>query len=107
MRPLLDAGTDTGRDVWCSTDWMVARLIRLGYVQKLDLANIPNAKNLVDSLQNVDFDKGRQYSLPWQSGFAGIAYNPKATGGKKVETVDQLLTDPGPQGQGHPAHRDA
>ena len=94
VRPLLAAGHDTGRDVWCSTDWMVARLIRLGYVQKLDLANIPNHANVIDSLSNVEFDPGRLYSLPWQSGFAGIAYNPKATGGKKVETVEQLLTDP-------------
>ena len=28
------------------TDWMAGRLIRQGYVQKLDKANIPNAKNL-------------------------------------------------------------
>lgn len=93
VRPLLEAGSDTGRDVWCSTDWMVARLIRNGYVQKLDLANIPNHVNLEDSLKQVTFDPGRVYSLPWQSGFAGIAFNPKATGGKKIESVDQLLTD--------------
>ncbi|QGN57799.1 spermidine/putrescine ABC transporter substrate-binding protein [Nostocoides sp. HKS02] len=94
VRPLLADGTDTGRDVWCSTDWMVARLIRQGFVQKLNLANIPNHANVEASLLNVTFDPGRLYSLPWQSGFAGIAYNPKATGGKKVESVDQLLTDP-------------
>ena len=99
VRPLLADGKDTGRDVWCSTDWMVARLIRQGYVQKLDLANIPNHKNVDASLMDVEFDKGRLYSLPWQSGFAGIAYNPAATGGKKVETVDQLLTDPALKGK--------
>jgi len=94
VRPLLDAGSDTGRDTWVSTDWMVARLIRLDYVQKFDLANIPNHGNVEDSLLNVGYDKGRLYSLPWQSGFAGIAYNPKSTGGKKIESMDQLLTDP-------------
>src|SRR6476661_3767412 len=99
VRPLLEATSDTGRDVWCSTDWMVARLIRNGYVQKLDMANIPNHVYLQDSLKQVTFDPGRQYSLPWQSGFAGIAYNPKATGGKKVESVDQLLTDPSLKGK--------
>ena len=99
VRPLLDAGRDTGRDVWCSTDWMAARLIRLDYVQKLDLANIPNHKNVQDSLLNVEWDKGRLFSLPWQSGFAGIAYNPKATGGKKIESMDQLLTDPSLKGK--------
>ena len=93
VKPQLAAGQDTGRDVWCSTDWMVARLIRLGWVQELDKANIPNAANLVSSLQDVEYDKGRKYSLPWQSGFTGIGYNPKSTGGKKVESIDQLLTD--------------
>jgi spermidine/putrescine transport system substrate-binding protein len=99
VRPLLQGGKDTGRDVWCSTDWMVARLIRQGYVQKLDLANIPNSANLEDSLRNVEFDPGRLYSLPWQSGFAGIGYNLKATGGKKIESMTQLLTDPSLKGK--------
>ncbi|GAA4718185.1 spermidine/putrescine ABC transporter substrate-binding protein [Pedococcus ginsenosidimutans] len=99
VRPLLADGKDTGRDVWVSTDWMVARLIRQGYIQKFDLANIPNHKNVDASLMDVEFDKGRLYSLPWQSGFAGIAYNPAATGGKKIETIDQLLTDPALKGK--------
>jgi spermidine/putrescine transport system substrate-binding protein len=99
VKPQLSAGKDTGRDVWCSTDWLVARLIRLNWVQKLDKANIPNAKNLEPNLQNVEYDKGRAYSLPWQSGFTGIAYNPKATGGKKIETIEQLFTDPAIKGK--------
>ncbi|MFL6100711.1 MAG: spermidine/putrescine ABC transporter substrate-binding protein [Actinomycetales bacterium] len=94
VKPQLQGGQDTGRDTWCSTDWMVARLIRLNWVQKLDKANMSNVSNLEDSLVNVEYDKGRVYSLPWQSGFTGIAYNPKATGGRQVTTVDQLLTDP-------------
>jgi len=54
---------------------MISRLIGQGYVQKLDHANIPNLKNLTVSLQSPDFDKGRDYSAPWQSGFAGLAWN--------------------------------
>ncbi len=99
IRPQLSAGQDTGRDTFCLTDWMASRLIRLGWVQELDKANIPNWTNLEDALQNVEFDKGRKYSLPWQSGFTGIAYNPASTGGKKIETVDQLLTDPAIKGK--------
>lgn len=94
VRPLLEAGQDTGRDVWCSTDWMVARLIRQGYLQELDYGNIPNGENVVESLSNVEFDQGRTFSLPWQSGFAGIAYNPAATGGRAIESIDQLFNDP-------------
>jgi spermidine/putrescine transport system substrate-binding protein len=99
VRPLLEGGQDTGRDLWVSTDWMVARLIRQGYIQKLDLANIPNARNLEPTFQNAEFDPGRQHSLPWQAGFACIGYNTKATGGKKVESMTQLLTDPALKGK--------
>src|SRR4051812_43116813 len=94
VRPQLSGGQDTGRDVWCSTDWLVARLIRLGWVQELNRDNIPNADNVQDNLSNVEFDPGRKYSLPWQSGFTGIGYNPEATDGRTVESIDQLLTDP-------------
>ncbi|MGL5862830.1 MAG: extracellular solute-binding protein [Phycicoccus sp.] len=95
VRPLLEGGQDTGRDVWCSTDWLVARLIRQGYVQPLDYANIPNGQaNVVESLKDVEYDPGRKFSLPYQSGFAGIATNLDATGGTKIETMTQLLTDP-------------
>jgi spermidine/putrescine transport system substrate-binding protein len=99
MRPQMSAGQDTGRDVWCSTDWLVARLIRLGWVQELDKGNIPNAENLEDSLTDVPFDPGRKYSLPWQSGFTGIGFNPESTGGRPVESIDQLLTDPALKGR--------
>jgi spermidine/putrescine transport system substrate-binding protein len=99
IKAQLAAGQDIGRDLFCPSDWMVARLIRLGYLQKLDKANIPNSKNLESSDVEVPFDPGRVYSLPWQSGFTGIGYNPKATGGVKVTTIAQLLTSPALKGK--------
>ncbi len=74
----LSAGQDIGQDIVTLTDWMAGRLIRLGYTQELDLANIPNSKNLLPSLKNVDFDPGRKHSLTWQSGFGGIVWNKEA-----------------------------
>ncbi len=68
-------GDDIGQDVVVLTDWMAGRMIRLGYTQELDEANIPNKANVLDNLADVDFDPGRTHSLPWQSGFAGIAWN--------------------------------
>jgi spermidine/putrescine transport system substrate-binding protein len=73
----LRQGRDIGRDLIVVTDWMVARLIRQGYVQRLDHANIPNLVNLRADLRDVAFDKGRNYSLTWQSGFTGIGFNVK------------------------------
>jgi spermidine/putrescine transport system substrate-binding protein len=84
VKDQLALGQDIGADTVCLTDWMVSRLINQGYVQKLDHANIPNISNLSPSLQNPDFDKGRNYSLPWQSGFAGLCWNKdKIPGGLK------------------------
>jgi spermidine/putrescine transport system substrate-binding protein len=75
VKDQLALGQDIGADVVCLTDWMVARLIRFGYVQELDKTGIPNWKNLLPSLQDPGFDPGRTYSLPWQGGFAGLCWN--------------------------------
>lgn len=81
----LALGQDIGKDVVVLTDWMAARMVRMGYTQELDRSKIPNAKNLLASLQNVDFDPGRTHTLTWQSGFAGLAWNKKEVpGGLKV-----------------------
>jgi spermidine/putrescine transport system substrate-binding protein len=85
----LKNGDDIGKDVITLTDWMAGRLIRQNYVQKLDKANIPNAKNLNPKLQDVDFDPGRAHSLTWQSGYAGLGYR-KDKVGRELKTLDDL-----------------
>ncbi|WP_439566035.1 ABC transporter substrate-binding protein [Microcella sp.] len=88
VRDQLALGQDIGADTVCLTDWMVNRWIQLGYTQELNKANIPNAANLVPSLQNPQFDPGRVHSLPWQGGFAGICYNTDET--DEVRAVSDL-----------------
>ncbi|MGJ3405040.1 ABC transporter substrate-binding protein [Glutamicibacter sp. Je.9.36] len=85
----LKAGQDIGQDVITMTDWMAGRMIRQGYAQELDLANIPNSANLLPNLKDVDFDPGRKHSLTWQSGYAGIAWNKKAFP-KGLKSVEDL-----------------
>ncbi|MFE2558550.1 PotD/PotF family extracellular solute-binding protein [Streptomyces sp. NPDC059352] len=100
IKPQLAAGQDTGRDLICVTDWLAARMIRLGWVQKLDPANLPNAyANLSAQFRRPDWDPGRSYSYPWTGISTVIAYNSKATGGKKVDSVTQLLDDPALKGR--------
>lgn len=74
----LAAGQDIGQDLITLTDWMSERLIRMGYAQALDHANIPNLANLLPDLKDVRFDPGRKFSLTWQSGYTGLAWNKKA-----------------------------
>jgi spermidine/putrescine transport system substrate-binding protein len=88
----LKQGRGIDRDLMVLTDWMAGRMVRLGYVQKLDKEAIPNAKNLVPTLQSPGWDPNRDYSLPWQSGLTGIGYDKRRTGGP-VTSVSQLLED--------------
>lgn len=85
----LKNGDDIGKDIVTLTDWMAGRLIRQGYVQELDKANIPNAANLNPKLQDVDFDPGRTFSMTWQSGYAGIGYR-KDKVGRELKTLEDL-----------------
>lgn len=88
----LSAGQPTGFDIVVLTDYMAARMVRLGYAEEIDKANVPNAANLVSALQSPSFDPERTYSLPWQSGFTGLAYDSDQTGGEI--TSWQALLDP-------------
>ena len=93
----LQLGQDIGADAAVLTDWMVARLIRFGYTQELDHANMPNLKNLKPNYQDVDFDPGRKMSIPWQGGFGGIAWNKDKLPGGLTSVSD--LWDPSLKGR--------
>ncbi len=49
-------------------------------------------ENLIAAQASPPFDPNRDYSLPWQSGMTGIAWNEELTG--PVESVEQLFEDP-------------
>ena len=86
----LSIGSDIGYDVVTPTDWMASRWIEQGYAQKLNAENIPNKSNIRQVLQDVPFDSGRNYSLTWQSGFAGFGWNvEKIPAG--VRTIEDLF----------------
>jgi spermidine/putrescine transport system substrate-binding protein len=76
IRPQLEAGQDTGWDIVVLTDWMAARLIRLGWVEQMDLGNMPNVTaNLQDVYKNVSWDATNDHHVPWQSGMTGLGFD--------------------------------
>lgn len=102
VRTQLEQGRPIDRDIVVLTDWMAALWISNGYAQKLNKAEIPNEVNLVPKYVDVSFDPGREYSLPWQSGFGGLGYNKaalkSALGVEAITTLDQLF-DPALKGK--------
>jgi spermidine/putrescine transport system substrate-binding protein len=98
VRQQYERGDSGGRDIHVVTDWMAARMIRLGYVQRFDPAAITTAQqNLIDRLRTPPFDPGRDYSMPWQSGFGGIIYR-KDKVKREPKSVDDLF-DPDYKGK--------
>ena len=93
----LKLGKDIGYDLVCPTDWMSARWIRLGYTQKFDAANIPNASNILDTLASPSFDPKRESSLTWQGIMGGFGWN-TAKNPKGIRTLDDLFS-PGNKGK--------
>jgi len=90
LQPKLQAGNDIGYDIVTLTDWMTARWVRLGYLQDLDEAALPNKVNILDSLLNPTFDPGRKKTLTYQGIMGGFGWNKeKIPGG--VQSLDQLF----------------
>jgi spermidine/putrescine transport system substrate-binding protein len=94
LRPPLSRGQSTGRDIVVLTDndRYLGLMLKQGWAEKLDKSAIPNMKNLVDVQKHPSFDPNRDYTLPWQSGMTGIAYNDTQT--DPVLSVDELLESP-------------
>ena len=90
----LSQGDGIERDIFVFTDnsRFPGLLVSQGWVEKLDKELIPNIENLVDAQASPSFDPNREYSLPWQGGMTGIAWNEDLTG--PVESIEQLLEDP-------------
>ena len=98
VRQQYERGDSGGRDIHILSDWMAARMMRLGYVQKFDQSQLPNAtKNLIPSLQSPPFDPKREFSMPWQSGIGGIIYR-KDKVKSEPKSVDALF-DPAYKGK--------
>jgi len=87
---------DIGYDIVTPTDWMAARWIRLGYTQKYDPANIPNASNILDTLASPSYDPKREQSLTWQGIMSGFGWNVQKNP-KGIRTLDDLFA---PQNKG-------
>ncbi|MBJ3806506.1 polyamine ABC transporter substrate-binding protein [Streptomyces flavofungini] len=80
----------TGRDLIVISDWMCARFVRLGWVQEMDRARQPNVTRHLDPLlRSPSFDRGRKFTVPWQSGITGIAYNKRRLG-REIRHVSDL-----------------
>ncbi|MEW2497085.1 spermidine/putrescine ABC transporter substrate-binding protein [Streptomyces nodosus] len=90
ISPSLLNHQQTGRDLIVISDWMCARFVRLGWVQEMDRTAQPRvARQLDPLLRSPAFDPGRKFSVPYQSGITGIAYDRRRLG-REIRQVSDL-----------------
>ena len=77
IAPLLGAGRPTGYDLIVLTNgWQLTQLIDNHWLVPLDHAMIPNFARYASSLvKDPSYDPGNRYTVAWQSGLTGIAYD--------------------------------
>ena len=62
-------------DVVFPSEYMIERLIKEDLLAELNLANIPNLENVLDSLRDPVYDPGNAHSIPYMWGTLGIVVN--------------------------------
>jgi putrescine transport system substrate-binding protein len=92
---LLSGGS--GYDVVVPSNQFLAKQIKAGVFQKLDMAKLPNWKNLNPDLMKAleAADPGNQYAFPYLWGTTGIGYNTEkvkaALGVDKIDSWDAVF----------------
>jgi len=94
MAKLQAAGGDSQYDVVVVTDHAIPALSKLGLIRKLDLAKVPNAKNVDAQFTKPPYDPSGEYSLPYQWGTVGIIYRKSLP---NVQPSWRLILDPARQ----------
>jgi spermidine/putrescine transport system substrate-binding protein len=99
INPSLQAGQDPGWDLIVITDGgPIEKLIRQNFLTELDHSKLPTfAKNASPAVKNPGYDPGNKFTVAWQSGLVGLAYNPKLT--KREITSWEDLKDPAFKGK--------
>ncbi|MDQ4005864.1 MAG: spermidine/putrescine ABC transporter substrate-binding protein [Actinomycetota bacterium] len=89
----LSQGETTGWDLTALSDWVVARMNRLGWLEPLDHSLLPAVDaNIGEEFRDPTYDPGNAHSVPWQGGVTGIGYNPELTG--RTLSAFEELWDP-------------
>lgn len=70
-------GGGANYDIVIPSDYMIERMINEELLEKIDLNNIPNYKNILDKYKNLYFDPNNEYSVPYNVGMVGLVYNTK------------------------------
>jgi len=92
VAPQLAQGQSIGHDIIVVTNGIFLTDYMLkSWLTELDLTKLPNFTQYASPrVQARAFDPGNKFSIPWQSGFTGIGYNPRLTG-REITSFNDLF----------------
>jgi spermidine/putrescine transport system substrate-binding protein len=96
MEAKFKAGGNPGYDMISPSDYMVAKMAAAGLLEKIDLNNIPNFAKVDPGHKGLYFDPNNEYSLAYNWGCTGFAYN-KAKITTPIDNWKQVLAWPDAQ----------
>jgi len=82
----------TTYDVIVTSDYMIEKMIDNDMLAELNYDNIPMVKNIGEAYmqKSEEFDPGNKYSVPYQTGTAGIMYNTEMVGDTEINSWNDL-----------------
>jgi spermidine/putrescine transport system substrate-binding protein len=98
MEAKFKAGGNPGYDLVTPSDYMVAKMIAADMLEKIDFNNIPNFANIDASHKGLYFDPNNEYSVAYNWGTTGIAYD-KTKVTTPITNWSQIM-EPGAELQG-------
>jgi len=92
MAKTLASGRATGYDLVVLTNsWQLTQLVDKGYLVPLDHSQLGNFARYASPLvKSPAYDPGNKYTLAWQSGFTGIAYDSRRIDRNSITSVHDL-----------------
>jgi spermidine/putrescine transport system substrate-binding protein len=92
IRPALEAGQDTGHDIIVITNGsQLTELRQRGWLIALDHSLTPNFnENAGPKFVDPAFDPGNEFTMAWQSGMTGLAWNTKFVD-EDITSFEQIL----------------
>jgi len=93
IEPYLAAGEPTGWDIVVITNGITLTKMReLGYLMDLPSDLRPNFdRHAAAFVRDPSYDPGNRFTMAWQSGITGIAYDPEQTG-RAITSVEDLFS---------------
>jgi spermidine/putrescine transport system substrate-binding protein len=93
IREPLSQGQPTGWDIIVMSDWMINKMNRLGYLERLHHEELPNfAANADEKFRDPWYDPDNAHSIPWAAGITGIGYDIELTG-REITRFEDLFDD--------------